>query len=209
MAVLPRINGHCETLHLDLRICELEHFSARLEPKVFHLMQDNNLTQSQNVASAATGQREFSVAAGDCGVRSLKVEEFWQWERLVQQSLQGTLFHSQLWLDALEEPYKLFGWFRGGELRGGLAAGIVGPRKIAIPCPMITPYLGVIFPKSDAKYATRISTEIEIAAAFAKFLRSEFESVYFRFPPEVTDLRPFNLGWLSSWAALHLPSFPE
>jgi hypothetical protein len=145
--------------------------------------------QNPNITAAAIAQVDFSAAAGGGVVRSLKVEEFWQWERLVQQSLQGTLFHSHLWLDALKEPHKLFGWFRGGELHGGFAVGLIGPRKIANP--MLTPYLGVIFPKFDAKYVTRISAEIEIATAFAKFLKSEFESVYFHFPPEVEDLRPF------------------
>ncbi len=139
----------------------------------------------------ASAQANLETAAQSGMVRPLRADEFAQWEALVRESAQGTLFHSRLWLDALTEPYELFGWFCGGELRGGFAAGTAGPRAISAPYPALTPYLGLIFPKPDTKYVTRISTEKKIATAFATFLKSEFDSVQFRFPPEVTDLQPF------------------
>jgi Acetyltransferase (GNAT) domain len=124
-------------------------------------------------------------------VRPLKVEELSEWESLVRQSAQGTLFHSRLWLDALGEPYKLFGWFTGGQLRGGFAVGIVGPRAASAPYSALTPYLGLLLPEGDTKYVTRLSTEKQISEAFAVFLKREFNSIQFRFPPEIIDLQPF------------------
>ena len=130
-------------------------------------------------------------AARDQLVRALTVEEFPEWEALVQQSPQGTLFHSRLWLDALGEPYKLFGCFCGGKLRGGFVAGITGPRAAGAPHSALTPYLGLLFARSEDKYVTRISAEKEITAAFAVVLKREFDSVQLRFPPEIIDLQPF------------------
>jgi hypothetical protein len=136
-------------------------------------------------------ETELNTTGQSAIVRSLNVEELSEWESLVRQSAQGTLFHSRLWLDALGEPYKLFGWFTGGQLRGGFAAGIVGPKAASAPYSALTPYLGLLFAEGDTKYVTRISTEKQISRAFAVFLKQHFNSVQFRFPPEIIDLQPF------------------
>ena len=122
-------------------------------------------------------------------VRALTRKEFPCWEQFVRHSPQGTIFHSALWLDAAGMPYRLFGCFRGAELRGGFAVGLLRER-VARPI-VLTPYLGILFPKSDAKYVTTISANKEIATQFALFLKREFDSVQLRFPPEVVDLQPF------------------
>jgi len=140
---------------------------------------------------ASHGQTKTEPAERGYMVRQLAAAEFSRWEALVLQSRQGTLFHSQLWLDAVAEPYKLFGCFRGDELRGGFAAGVTGPHGNRAYHPGLTPYLGVIFPRPNGKYVTKISAEKEVAAAFATFLKREFNWVEFRFPPEVNDLQPF------------------
>src|SRR5262249_32252429 len=59
-------------------------------------------------------------------VRPVGVEDFEQWDALVQRSPQGTLFHSRLFLDALAMPYQLLGLFRQGELQAGFVTGTRG-----------------------------------------------------------------------------------
>ena len=124
-------------------------------------------------------------------IRALEKSEFGQWNEFVQQSPQGTLFHTTLWLEAAEVPFRLFGRLRDGEIHGGFAVGLVGDRAAGRPCPSLTPYLGILFPRSSAKYVTEISANKEIGAAFAVFLKREFDHIDFRFPPEVIDLQPF------------------
>ena len=59
------------------------------------------------------------------------------------------------------------------------------------PHPSLTPYLGILYPRSDAKYVTEISNNKEIGSAFAAFLKNEFDRVELSFSPEVVDLQPF------------------
>lgn len=159
------------------------------------------MTASAQVGVSISGRAEHApsreearpaAARGrDYVIRALEPVEFAGWEELVRESPQGTLFHSPLWLGAANVPYKLFGCFRGAELWGGFAAGLVGERAAGAPHPALTPYLGIVFPKPEAKYVTTISANKAVASAFAAFLRREFDSVQFRFAPEVFDLQPF------------------
>jgi hypothetical protein len=123
-------------------------------------------------------------------IRVLLPHEFPQWDEFVGQSLQGTLFHTTLWLKAGGVPFRLFGCFRGAELHGGFAAGHIGDGLIGHPS-VLTPYLGILYCRPTEKYVTRISFEKEIAGAFASYLKGEFDFIQFRFPPEVLDLQPF------------------
>ena len=123
-------------------------------------------------------------------IRVLLPHEFPQWDEFVRQSPQGTLFHTVLWLEAVGVPFRLFGCFRGAELRGGFAAGLIGDGLIGHPS-ALTPYLGILYCRPTEKYVTRISFQKKIAGAFAVHLKGEFDSIQFRFPPEVVDLQPF------------------
>jgi hypothetical protein len=142
-------------------------------------------------SSIVNGKTQSSKVARGYEIRALDTSEFARWDEFVRQSPQGTLFHTSLWLEALGAPFRLFGYFRGKELYGGFATGLIGRRCAGRPHPSLTPYLGILYPQSNAKYVTRISTEKEIARAFAAFLKNEFDRVDFRFPPEVVDLQPF------------------
>jgi hypothetical protein len=124
-------------------------------------------------------------------IRVLDPSEFTLWDEFVEQSPQGTLFHSTLWLQATDRPFQLLGCFRGGELRGGFALSLVGHRAAGRPLPAFTPYLGILYPQSSAKYVTELSNNKEIASALATFLKSEFDWVDLKFAPEVIDLQPF------------------
>jgi len=125
-------------------------------------------------------------------VRALNESEIARWDEFVRRSPQGTLFHTTLWLEASGVPFRLLGCFRGGEMHGGCAIGIIGHRIAGRPYPSVTPYLGVLYPSLHAKYVTEISNNKEIGSAFAIFLKTEFDRVVdFAFSPEVVDLQPF------------------
>ena len=121
----------------------------------------------------------------------LTEQELPQWDEFVRLSPQGTLFHTTLWLNALDVPFRLFGVFRGKVLCGGFAAGLLGGRGAGAPHASITPYLGILYAPSDGKYVTRISQEKEIAVTLASFLKKKFARISFRFPPEIVDVQPF------------------
>ena len=126
---------------------------------------------------AVNGQTAPNKVSREYEIRALDQSEFARWDEFVQKSPQGTLFHTTLWLEASGVPFRLLGCFRGSEMHGGCAIGIVGRRTAGRPYPSLTPYLGVLYPLSDAKYVTEISNNKEIGSAFAVFLRSEFDSV--------------------------------
>jgi hypothetical protein len=149
------------------------------------------LARSYRRVNKRFGGRPGGRPSRDYEVRPLERSEFGRWDEFVRQSPQGTLFHSTLWLEASSVPFKLFGCFRGEELRGGFAAAIGRGRTAGHPHPALTPYLGLLLPKSDGKYVAAISVNKGISAAFAAFLTKEFDSVQFRCPPEIIDLQPF------------------
>lgn len=127
-------------------------------------------------------------------VRPLTTCEHGRWEALLSQSLEGTLFHSPLWLNALNVPYRIYGCFKGSDLRGGFAV-TEGLKGIATHA-QLTPYLGVVFPKPADRCVTTLGVNKEIASSLAVFLKTEFDYVHFRCPPEITDLQPFIWeGW--------------
>ena len=141
-------------------------------------------TPAANREVSSTAPREYQV-------RALEPSEFARWDDLVRYSPQGTLFHTTLWLNAACVPYRLLGCFRGSELHGGFALGLIGPRAAGNPHASFTPYLGILYPLTTAKYVTELSQNKEIANAFAGFIKREFDWVYIKLAPEVIDLQPF------------------
>lgn len=129
------------------------------------------------------------ASVGDA-VREVAASEMDAWDALVRSSLQGTLFHSALWLDSGGFPRTLYGYFRGGELCAGCAVG--RPATRAAGHPTLTPYLGLLLPVAEQKYVTTMSANKSIASLFAARLQRDFDSVALRFPPEISDLQPFQ-----------------
>lgn len=143
-------------------------------------------------SAAVNRQTSSNGTSRDYEVRALEPGEFVRWDEFVRQSPQGTLFHTTLWLEAASVPYQLLGCFRGNEMRGGFALGLLGNRTAGMPHRGITPYLGILYPASQGKYVTEISNNKEIGIAFATFLAHEFRQVDIDFSPEVIDTMPFR-----------------
>jgi hypothetical protein len=155
----------------------------------------------QAASSAVDQQSRSGKSSREYEIRALSVSEFARWDEFVRQSPQGTIFHTTLWLETTGEPFQLLGCFRGDELHGGLALGLVSHRVAGMPLPSFTAYLGILYSGVHAKYVTEISTNKEIGIAFAVFLKEKFDWVELSFAPEVVDLQPFI--WQKFTVELH------
>lgn len=126
-------------------------------------------------------------------IRELSIDEYESWDNLVANSPQGTIFHKSYWLMASGMKFKIYGYFRGGELFAGIPITYniskLGIRKLYHP--FLTPYLGIIFKNINAKYVTKISDEKGIISEFARKIKDDFDSIAISFSPYFVDLQPF------------------
>ena len=138
--------------------------------------------------------------ASNITVRYLTAAEYADWDDLVTQSVQGTLFHKSYWLGASGEQFRIYGCFKGEKLLAGLAIAC-GASRLGFKTglhPLLTPYLGVVFRKSEAKRVKRISDEKNISQAIAEKMKEDFGSIMFNFAPFPADLQPFIWAEFSS-----------
>jgi len=132
-------------------------------------------------------------------IRILGDAEYDMWDKFIADSPKGVIFHKSYWLKASDKEFRIYGCFKGNELFAGLP--IVCSSRFGIKNayhPPLTPYLGVIFGDSEAKYVTRISDEKEISRAIAYRLKEDFDFIHFNFTPFSTDLQPFIWEGFSS-----------
>jgi hypothetical protein len=134
-------------------------------------------------------------------VRYLEQNEYQKWDRFVDNSPQGTLFHKTFWLEASNSPFKLLGCFdKNGELIGGVPLPY---KKIwgltAIIRPPLTPYLGVLIKAgNDQKYVSKISSEKKVIQSLAAGIVRSAHFAYINFHPTFLDLQPFLWNGFSS-----------
>jgi hypothetical protein len=106
-----------------------------------------------------------------------------KWDDFVSKSPQGTIFCSSKWLEMYNEPYKIYGVYKGNNLVGGSAFF-----KDLQP---ITPFQGMLVESSVGKYVSVMSLHHEVATALLDILPDQFYNHY-TFP----DVRPFLwAGW--------------
>jgi len=126
-------------------------------------------------------------------IRNLKPSEYDAWDRLVEDSQQGTIFQKSCWLEASGVEFGIYGYFKGGQLFAGipLVYRRLSPGIKSIFHPPLTPYLGIVFKEIKSKYVRRISNEKNISSIFAKRIKEDFDDIYIKFTPYVTDLQAF------------------
>ncbi len=126
-------------------------------------------------------------------VRALAKEEFRDWDKLVSESQQGTLFHKSFWLEASNLPFVILGCFDSNDqILGGIP--LPYQKKFGFTIvrhPSLTPYLGVVFRKNDSKYVKCISREKEIACCLAEKVREMAHFAYIGFSFDFVDIQPF------------------
>lgn len=112
------------------------------------------------------------------------------WNNLVGVSEQGSIFVTTKWLDLYQEPYVLYGYYKGNELAGGLAGFVEGDKFINMK--QLTPFMGIVIGDvSSRKYTSAMSLHSEVASRFTEFLSDKFASIqvanHYTFP----DIRQF------------------
>ena len=136
---------------------------------------------------------------GEYFIKVLDSTEYDRWDKFVDLSPQGTIFHKSYWLKASEVEFKVYGCFNGDDLIGGLPLAYKSLFGITRATqPPFTPYCGILYRNSTAKYVSRISDEKRIATLMAKRIKKDFQIINFRFAPSVTDLQPFIWEGFSS-----------
>jgi hypothetical protein len=125
-------------------------------------------------------------------LRILSSDEYKMWDDFVYSSPNGTIFHKTFWLKSSGNNFDIYGLFGSGNLSGGFVAPyrkFLGEKVIA-PMPL-SPYSGIVFPDYKGKYVGKISSEKELSAELAAFLRKRYKWGSLSFSPLVVDMQPF------------------
>jgi hypothetical protein len=139
-------------------------------------------------------------------VRTLSAHEYSIWDKLVEDSPNGTVFHKSYWLTAcsksLNAPLKIYGCFDNGSLLAGCS--LFASRRLfrrAEGTAGMTPYGGFLLGKlqgddvrkSENAYMRAVSCLNEAIA------KDGFSYVHILSSPELVDVRPFaGNGWESA-----------
>ena len=141
-------------------------------------------------------------------VPTLKPEEYLLWDKLVELSPMGTIFHTSQWIATAGSESKVktefFGAFSSGQLVGGCAIyshKIAGLFTSAITTLPLTPYGGVIMqPLESSKIREREKYEWSIINSLLSGIQSRQPHILsLTMSPQVTDIRPYTWqGWNES-----------
>ncbi len=101
-----------------------------------------------------------------------------EWDKFVEQSPQGTFLSTTKWMKLFNEPYELWGYYRGNNLLGGFG----GFSKNMPLCA----FQGILIAPTTGKYTATMSLHNEVATALLDVLPNEFTNHY-TYP----DIRPF------------------
>ncbi len=133
-------------------------------------------------------------------IRILKEEDFFLWNKLVDESRFGTIFNKSIWTKAIQKNTpgiynEIIGIFdQKDQLVGGINVCYVKIFK-TIPFLIIppgTPHNGFVFSERDTKYRSKIESQIhKLSIQLAQFLEKRFQSISIVLNPYYTDIRPF------------------
>ncbi len=139
-------------------------------------------------------------------VRKLEPHEFESWDRFVELSPQGTVYHSSAWAQAISQAYApsrpvIWGCFEGKMLVGGCV--VLEREKFGLSTavtPLLTPYAGFVLDLSQSeKFSDRASHAHMILTALGSLLGDNYAYVNLALAPHVEDIRPLQqLGFLIS-----------
>jgi hypothetical protein len=158
-------------------------------------------------------------------VRRLREDDIPDWDRLVEESPQGTVFHSSPWLTTcakvLPGKHEIIGCYKGEELLAGcpIRSYNVGPFKISrYFSNFLAPYNGVVIKPlaKETKLRNLESFNRTIINALSDYFHAEgFSFVSLVNSPSLIDVRPFERrGWTGKitytyYLSLENPNFEE
>lgn len=132
-------------------------------------------------------------------VRFLQEKEYETWDRLVDRSRYGTLFHQSEWCRALFQfdptvSLQIAGCFVGDSLVGGMITGSRRRLKLfnlMVP-PYASPFYGLVIEEKETKQSGK--TENYRRAVFSSlllFLEEHYQQGVFTLHPDIQDVRSF------------------
>lgn len=139
--------------------------------------------------------------------RELSISDLSQWDRLVEQSPHGTIFHKTAWLYTCAEftgkKLRIFGCFRDNMLVGGCSL-LIGKKwgvfSYAESNSGFTPYGGFVlasFPTTSVHKQETFSRQV-IKSLLDYIEKEHYISIVLWNSPEFLDIRPFIAhGWRS------------
>lgn len=139
--------------------------------------------------------------ATDYMVRLLEPEEFNQWDTMVGESPQGSIFSKTFWFAAISSTfnlgYKLYGCYKGPSLAGGV--GVFYTKrwgKTMAFSPKLTPYTGMLTKDFSSKKGKELVHNLEITEELIKVLEREYNYLHLVHHWGYKDVRPFTwAGW--------------
>ena len=119
----------------------------------------------------------------------LDIVEDVDWDKFVVQSEQGTIFNSSLFLNALDEPIKKWGCYKGSELKGGICTAEDGTAMFR---PKLCIYNSLMLQAADSQQAraNQFAEEFRTISALTKTLTEKYNSIQFQTHYSLQDLRP-------------------
>ena len=141
----------------------------------------------------------------DLEIREIKESEFPLWDKFVEDSEQGTLFSTSLWLEVLNKypdgKAKLIGVFGSNELLGGILLYDREKTFLNIMAyPPLTPFTTILFKESKTSKLSKIeSSQKKIITLINDYLNKNYNYIALQLEPSITDIRHFLwTGWKSS-----------
>jgi len=138
-------------------------------------------------------------------VRILTEPQYDQWDHFVEQSVQGTIFHSSAWITTSSKmhnvDFAIIGVFNNSDLIGGCSLyikNIFPGYKIGYTIDQLTPYGGFVIANPTSVHVRESETrDHEIISLVLKKIRTlNLAKINLVNGPGLVDIRPFTrLGW--------------
>jgi hypothetical protein len=138
-------------------------------------------------------------------VVELGEHEYSEWDRLIENTPQGTIFHRSFWLSACSEllkgEHKILGVVQDDALIAGcsfFAFTVGGFLRLASSVCTMTPYGGVILPHAKtSRQRQQETSQRELIELICESIAAYgFDRVQLINSPELVDIRPFTWnGW--------------
>ena len=130
--------------------------------------------------------------------RYLNRDEYDLWDRFVDRSAEGTIFHKSYWLSTFATwqhlQLRIAGCFKGDELAGGMAFTFkrkYGMIKV-MQVPLKTPFFGPVLSDTETKYLSRTENHRHsVICSLIDFVMSEIGMFTAVLTPPFEDIRPF------------------
>ena len=121
----------------------------------------------------------------------LPVEETRHWDEFIENSPQGTIFSSSIYLDAVGRSYRRFFVAKGHQIKAALCC-IVSDNGESCELDDLVIYNGIIYHRDhDKKFVKSRSERFEIAEVIIEKLGRDFTNIELALSPHFEDMRPF------------------